>query len=258
MSSSNNRRKKAKKVKPGFDSIAEILDSTFYDLMKSTPPTALGSIRTAYKSLKTTFTASIKGIKVALTTPSIHSRAGIYSTPSIYSRAGISSTPSPHLRGVAVTTPSTSGSERSTRQSANRSNSGFHSIDDAMDLNDGYVDRLDGGDKFVSTSDHGMKRLRISHVLQLRVGDKFTLLVPPTDRRQHRSAIKPRNEVTNQFRNIIIANADTRNMSSDDKDDYFTKALQGRAIPRDGKDHHEYNVRITSHPERRYFMPHRC
>ena len=39
-------------------------------------------------------------------------------------------------------------------------------------------------------------------------------------------------------------------MTNDEKNDYFAKALEGRSVTREGKDHHEYNVRITSYPER--------
>ena len=101
------------------------------------------------------------------------------------------------------------------------------SIDRPIVLHDGVVDRLDGDETIVSSSDHGMKRLRISAALRLRVGDKFTLIVPPTDAKQYRSSIKPRNDTTGAFRKIILSTANTRNMSKEDKETYFEKNIEG-------------------------------
>ena len=66
-------------------------------------------------------------------------------------KAGLSTTPS---LVIAFTTPSTSGSNRSSRSSICSFNTGSVSINRPIDFHDGDVDRLDGDETIVSSSDH--------------------------------------------------------------------------------------------------------
>ena len=64
MSAGGGSAKRPKKPVLGFDSIVNRLENVFYGLQsyKPAPATADGNINTAYKQLKTSFTASLKGI----------------------------------------------------------------------------------------------------------------------------------------------------------------------------------------------------
>ena len=103
------------------------------------------------------------------------------------------------------------------------------------------VPRYDVREMNTSSAVQGMRRLRIIDILQLRKGDEFTLLVPPTDRKQPRKAIAPRRGVLQNFRRVILGAAGRR-MSAADRDKYYAADLNGRSIVREGKPNHEINV----------------
>ena len=68
------------------------------------------------------------------------------------------------------------------------------------------------------------------------------------DYKQPKPNIQPWKDLMHEFWRVILS-ASLRKMNTEEKTEYIQKELNERAILREGKKHHEYNVRICNYPE---------
>lgn len=167
---------KSKKGAEGFDAAADILTQRFFAqiIKKKSAPSAAGAANNAFKELRTTFTASLKPSKIkpspvtTITQPTIISQ----------SQSTEDNNNSPSIPCRAIATPFTTRSSHSTSSSlATASPFDFHDVD-PNPYDDGTVYTP------VSSVNRGMQRIKYPKILRLRVGNSFTLVIPPTDRKE--------------------------------------------------------------------------
>ena len=79
--------------------------------------------------------------------------------------------------------------------------------------------------------------------------NEFTLVIPPADYKQPTSSIQSGKDLMQKFCRVILS-ASLRQMNIKGRDEYMQNKLSLRGISREGKEHHEYNVRICNYPER--------
>ena len=131
-----------------------------------------------------------------------------------------------------------------------RSPSESPSPSDDSKYNEDIMRRHGNMSSIVSPQNHGMKRLKTAHILQLMPHDKFTLVTPHTDPKQPKPSIKPQNGLVHMFWPVILSSASSRRMDAHEKIQFVEKELSEGAISREGKDHSEYNIYICNYPKR--------
>ena len=93
--------------------------------------------------------------------------------------------------------------------------------------------------------------MRISQIVRLMPADEFTLVVPPVDRREPKVAVPRRKLLLAGFCRILLrAEPSSSTFSQELRESFLQNELDGRAIVRGGKTHYEFDVRISSYPER--------
>ena len=174
MSSADGAAKKSRTDEDGFHKVANILDRSFYDLLQFKPPpdNSHGNLLTAHKQLKTSFTASLKGV------PKTPKKQTPPSTGAV--------TPS-----TAGSLPTRSSSRRSSLPSVSSLETPVTARSEGSGVSIQSL-RFDDVSAVPSSTNQGMRRMRILDVLRLMPGDEFTLVIPPTDRKQPKPAIEPR------------------------------------------------------------------
>ena len=157
--------KKAKPIVEGFDVVASIINTLFYAQLpaKHKQPTGKNTSSTAFRHLSTISTESINRLK----------KNAPYST---------SSTPASHLSRIAITTPlpSTtyiSATQPGTTRFSNRL-CGHAPVCPQVHTDLDCNNRNDACTTSVSSTNRGMKRLKIPAILCLRKGDEFTCVIP--------------------------------------------------------------------------------
>ena len=165
----------------GFDAAAEILSHRFYSqiIKKKSSPSAAGAANNAFKELKTTFTASLKPSKNKPPPVTISQPTTITQSQSTEDDSNSRSIPR-----VAIATPSTTRSSRSMASSLETVS--------PLDSHDVDPNPYDDGTVYtpVSSVNRGMQRIKYPKILCLRVGNSFTLVIPPTDRKEPKEAVK--------------------------------------------------------------------
>ena len=217
---------KSKKDVEGFDAAAEILSQRFYAqiINKKSTPSAAGAANNAFKELKTTFTASLKPSKSKPPPATISQPTTISQSQS----AENENNSSPSILRRAIATPSTTRSSRSTSSSlASASPLDVHNFD-PNPHDDGTVYTP------VSSVNRGMQRIKFPKILRLRVGNSFTLVIPPIDRKEPKEAVKYRKLIHVEFRRVLLART-SPSMSAKEKDEFVLGELDKRSFLRGGK-----------------------
>ena len=97
----------------------------------------------------------------------------------------------------------------------------------------------------------GMRRERYSSIVRYRVGNDFTLVIPPVRKGDSNEARKEKEAVFKAFRKVILS--DRTFFSGDKNNEYWNNILLKREIVRDGRSYYKFNVTLTSYPERSTF-----
>ena len=100
----------------------------------------------------------------------------------------------------------------------------------------------------ISSTNRGMKRLEPSAIVNLRVGDDITIVVPPINRREPNTAKVARVATINLFKRIITANF--LKTPEIDKEEFWMHKLNKHVVVREGKLYHEFHVVISKYAER--------
>ena len=100
----------------------------------------------------------------------------------------------------------------------------------------------------ITNVNHGMTRLLAKDVLQLRVGDEATLVIPPSNHRQDNIVNKQRSKILSRFKRILLLDAPW--MTTAEGKQYIDEVMKTRTIVREGKDYYKFNLVVTSYPER--------
>ena len=93
-----------------------------------------------------------------------------------------------------------------------------------------------------------MKRLSSEGIVNLRVGDDVTIVIPPDKRGEPKHAKHRRSSVYALFKRVIMSNY-SRSLGID-RGQYWHDELEQREIIRDDKKCHEFHVTISSYAER--------
>ena len=173
-------------VVTGFDAVAAILSTTFYDCLpgseKLTKGTAIGHVNTAQRHLKSSFAKSVKPCKKTnspVPDPLAHQTSA--RTTNVATRSSVDSGPSSRVDST---------------------------VKSFLFPGDGASDECSNPDEQrlrVTTTFRGLRRLKYHEVLRLRPGDRFTCVVPPIlDYKVSADTRKHRVEAMALFRRIII------------------------------------------------------
>jgi hypothetical protein len=190
------------------------LTTLFLDQFKAKSPTVEGLAHTTRRHLTTAFTASV------------NSKGA--SQPSVLTPSNNSSTP----RIVSA-----------------RSSS--YSIDADADADadvNSNTERLDERLVPFSSTLRGAHRLRIIDILQLKVGQQVTIVIP-SEPKERDPAKSHRSGLMDLMKSAIRDVLDPAVLSAD-RDDYVDHDLSLRTIEREGRLYHEFNVTISSYAER--------
>jgi hypothetical protein len=214
MLSATNRKKQRAQ---GFDAIAKVLYHLMFDqLAHKAKPSIAGITNTAYKELKSSFTESLKGVArdndhMISVTPSTLDR------PRRAARMSYDGAPSPvPYQNIGVANPA--------------------------------PPRVDERLVPLSSAYRGVTRLRMKDILRLRVNDEILIVLPPTRPNKTDLPNLQRLSLLYSFQNVLLLGRPS--MSELDRHDFLEAALKQRSIVRDGRDHYEFNMTITSYPER--------
>ena len=243
---SSTSKSSSSKLVHGLEAVAASLTTLFYAEQPQKPSTSKGAASTGHKQLKTTFRGSLKGVKKS----SPHTVA-------------TSSSP-PGATAAAIATPSTPGSTRSTRSSSIQRNVNASTPLSSSSVAFGnavtptYNDAChlvtptnDDACRLVpiSTTNHGFKRLNYQQIVRLCIEDEFSLVVPPNDPKQSKTANMARKATLAKIRNIILFDAPP-NLDANEKEKYWSSELSNRKMMRDGKDCYEFHVKVENYAER--------
>ena len=102
-----------------------------------------------------------------------------------------------------------------------------------------------------SSVNRGMRRERYSNIVRYRVGDDFSVVIPPMRKGYSREARKEKAAAFKAFRKVILG--DRTSISAAKNDDYWKDHLLKREVLRDGRIYYEFHVTLTSYPERKTF-----
>jgi len=161
----------SKKKIQNFDLVVDELQKQYYAQLPAKTTSAKGHATNAYKELKSSFSESRKStIKSSNATTAASTPQPQPTTPAHNTRSSSTITPNP---------PTPARLE-------------CPSDDDYDPIN---PPRLDICPIAMSSTNQGMQRLRLREILRLHDGQQFTLVVPPTDRKQTAQAIKQRKHV---------------------------------------------------------------
>jgi len=212
---------RAKPTITGFDAVGRILDQLLLDqLIPKLTKTAKGITDSAYKQLKTGFTESMKGVAKAAVLFIHHTTAVTSNTIDRPRRSSMNIictnlTPIPYDNSTPPTTA---------------------------------YSRLDEHLVPISSAHPGMKRLKLPAILRLRVGDEFTLVVPHIGKNSNDSQNHQRPDIMDRFKQILTLGITSSN--ANERDQQHLDLLKHRIIRREGRIYYEFNLKITSYPER--------
>ena len=230
----------------GFDGVAALLTERFQAARASKPKVgskrpkdvANAALSTALKRLKTNFQAPLNG-------------ASPGGTPSASSSAAVSSSTAPEELAAAtrarrsVVTPSPRSS-RVLRSSPPVNRDAIAMAQMAPFDNDD--DNAKECSRPISHTGQGMRRVRFIDIVQLRVEDEFTVVIPPVDRFDSAEASKHRAQVDSLFRRIFLEGRGR--LSAEEKEAIWEEERSRRSVMRDGKQFVEFHVTVRSYPER--------
>ena len=194
----------------------------YHSLDTRLPRSANRSIALATSELKTSFRQSRKSVGTVHPTP----RPGV-STRSRLQHAG-TRTPARRTSSVHGPTVTPSPADKDTVQ----------------------IQRLDVVSDERTSSNQGMKRLKIPEILRLLIGDEVTIVIPPVHRKLHPEMQSRRNDVLASFRRVILASAVTDNLTPNQVEQLFANEQSQRTVCSGGKSCVEFNVRVRNYPER--------
>ena len=215
----------------GFDFMAVALKNHLHDTFPSTTPTISGVIRNAFKHLKTSFFASLKGTSPVLTV-----------TPSTTSRH------SRHSSNLPPPTPVSFPSMENYITQDTVISPDITPDDDPDDIID-HPHRLDRRYTPVSCTNQALKRLRMDELVRLRHLDEVIILIPPSNRKDPKPFRKVCDATLNKMRNIVVYNYRNSTTAGAWKR-YFEKELEHRRVDRNGHVGYEFHVRVLAYPER--------
>ena len=93
-----------------------------------------------------------------------------------------------------------------------------------------------------------MARLLSKDVLRPRVGDEVTLVIPPSDHCKDDIVNEQRAEILSRFKRILLL--DSPRMTADEGKQHINELMKAHIIVHEGKDYYEFNLVVTSYPER--------
>jgi hypothetical protein len=190
----------------GFTIMAGKLTTLFLDQFKAKSPTVEGLAHTTRRHLTTAFTASV------------NSKGA--SQPSVLTPSNNSSTP----RIVSA------------RSSSYSIDADADAAADDDDVNSNAVEHMDERLVPFSSTLRGARRLRIIDILQLKVGQQVTIVIPsePKERdpaKSHRSGLM-------ELMKSAVRESISKTVLSVDRDDYVEHDLSLRTVEREGRLYH--------------------
>eukprot|EP00956_Cyclotella_meneghiniana_P025206 scaffold52127_cov78-Cyclotella_meneghiniana.AAC.1 len=228
----------------GFDFMALALKDHFHATFPSTIKTISGVINTAFKHLKTSFFASLKGVSSA---PSVPSNV----TPS-------QSTPSQSIQQRSLPSRSRTIVQSFPTPVPFPPMDNYVTHDTSAAAADTVVDenpisqhhRLDQQYVAVSCANQAMRKLRFQDIVRLKHNDEFILFIPPMNKKKDPKAFyKACDDNLKKMRKIVMY--DVRNTTTKaQRDRYWEAELQRRRVKRYGRFGHEFHVRVLAYPER--------
>ena len=110
--------------------------------------------------------------------------------------------------------------------------------------------RLDAVSDEKSSQSQGMRRLKMSEMVQLMVGDEVCLVVPPSNHKVPKAARQPRRCLLSDFRRVILSSSPSDVRTRADRDDFMNDDFLQRTVHQSGMPHIEFNVRVAKYLER--------
>jgi len=99
----------------------------------------------------------------------------------------------------------------------------------------------------LTSVNRGMVRILAKDVLRLRVGDKVTPVIPPSDHCKDDIVNKQRSEILSRFKRILLP--DTPWMTAAEEKQYIDEVMKACTIVREGQGYYEFNLVVTCYPE---------
>ena len=231
MSASRGSYTPKKPPSSGFDFMATALRDHLHSNFPSSSKTILGVINTAFKQLKSSFMQSLKGV-AASDTPS-------HVTPSHGSTA--SRPPSSRVLPTPVQFPSLENYVTQSQDTPEPADDNADTIDQPHRMDQQYVPE--------SCTNQAPQRIEFEDLVRLRHNDEFLLCIPPSTRKDPKPFVKACADTMDKMRNIILYDH-MKNLTVAACNKYFESELKTRAVGRNGRDGHEFHVRVLAYPER--------
>ena len=96
----------------------------------------------------------------------------------------------------------------------------------------------------------GMKRLSIMECLRLLVDEEVVLVIPLVTRNTPHDAREPRRRLRESFGRVVLSASAIHHLSAQEQDAYLDDEFRQRTVQQCGQDHIEFNVKISTYPER--------
>ena len=217
----------------GFDAVDTKLHELFLSSRntqsRSSSETSITSM--AFKELRSNFQAPLCGVRRSPSAEAAPSAADAPPRPGVARGAATeNSTGRPITPSPASTTTVPCRQLRSASASANRSAVSVSSTASVGRNNFRVADRAHQEMQPVTTTATPMRRLQYSEFVRLKAGERFTIVVPPSDRYDNDEAKKGRAAFLASARRLVLHGRGK--LSAEEREEFWQEELSSRAITR--------------------------